>query len=62
MLFLLVIVFHYLFSPLREWDGDLRKLPNIKMKKLSALDAACSHAEEADVEAKEELDKAEEVA
>lgn len=56
------MVFHYLFSPLREWDGDLRKLPNIKMKKLSAIDAACSHAEEADVEAKEELDKAEEVA
>ncbi|NWR60202.1 TMA16 protein, partial [Bucorvus abyssinicus] len=46
----------------REWDGDLRKLPNIKMKKLSVKDAACSHAEVADVEAKEELDKAEEVA
>ncbi|XP_009994297.1 PREDICTED: translation machinery-associated protein 16 [Chaetura pelagica] len=46
----------------REWDGDLRKLPNIKMKKLSARDAACSHPEVADVEAKEELNKAEEVA
>ncbi|XP_052634466.1 translation machinery-associated protein 16 isoform X1 [Harpia harpyja] len=46
----------------REWDGDLRKLPNIKMKKLSAGDAACSHPEVADVEAKEELNKAEEVA
>lgn len=61
MLFLLVIVFHYFFS-LREWDGDLRKLPNIKMKKLSARDAACSHPEVADVEAKEELNKEEEVA
>ncbi|NXL59648.1 TMA16 protein, partial [Chordeiles acutipennis] len=49
----------------REWDGDLRKLPNIKMKKLSAVDVACSgcsHPEVADVEAKEELNKAEEVA
>ncbi|NWU68650.1 TMA16 protein, partial [Pterocles burchelli] len=43
----------------REWDGDLRKLPNIKMKKLSASDAACSHPEVADVEAKEELNKEE---
>ncbi|NXT91590.1 TMA16 protein, partial [Anhinga rufa] len=46
----------------REWDGDLRKLPNIKMKKLSASDAACSQPEVADVEAKEELNEAEEVA
>ncbi|NWS42267.1 TMA16 protein, partial [Probosciger aterrimus] len=46
----------------REWDGDLRKLPNIKMKKLSARDATCSNPEVADVEAKEELNKAEEVA
>ncbi|NXC71111.1 TMA16 protein, partial [Anhinga anhinga] len=45
-----------------EWDGDLRKLPNIKMKKLSASDAACSHPEVADVEAEEELNEAEEVA
>ncbi|XP_065490504.1 translation machinery-associated protein 16 [Caloenas nicobarica] len=45
----------------REWDGDLRKLPNIKMKKLSATDAACSHPEVADVEAKEESNKAEEL-
>uniref|UniRef100_A0A8B9PC26 Translation machinery-associated protein 16 n=1 Tax=Apteryx owenii TaxID=8824 RepID=A0A8B9PC26_APTOW len=37
----------------REWDGDLKKLPNIKMRKFSAKDAACSHAEVADVEAKE---------
>ncbi|KAK2542800.1 Tma16 [Columba livia] len=44
----------------REWDGDLRKLPNIKMKKLSAMDAACSHPEVADMEAKEESNKAEE--
>ncbi|NXX16117.1 TMA16 protein, partial [Podargus strigoides] len=41
----------------REWDGDLRKLPNIKMKKLSTRDAACSPPEVADVEAKEELNK-----
>uniref|UniRef100_A0A8B9GLD6 Translation machinery-associated protein 16 n=1 Tax=Amazona collaria TaxID=241587 RepID=A0A8B9GLD6_9PSIT len=46
----------------REWDGDLRKLPNIKMKKLSARDAACSNPEVVDVETKEELNKAEEVA
>ncbi|XP_009323563.1 PREDICTED: translation machinery-associated protein 16 [Pygoscelis adeliae] len=46
----------------REWDGDLRKLPNIKMKKLSARDAAGSHPEVADTEAEEELNKAEEVA
>ncbi|NXX87197.1 TMA16 protein, partial [Urocolius indicus] len=45
----------------REWDGDLRKLPNIKMKKLSARDAACSQPEVADMEAKEELNKGEEV-
>ncbi|XP_032542203.1 translation machinery-associated protein 16 isoform X1 [Chiroxiphia lanceolata] len=45
----------------REWDGDLRKLPNIKMKKLSARDAACSHPEVADAEAKEDLNKGEEV-
>ncbi|NWU74184.1 TMA16 protein, partial [Onychorhynchus coronatus] len=45
----------------REWDGDLRKLPNIKMKKLSARDAACSQPEVADVEAKEDLSKGEEV-
>ncbi|NXW07714.1 TMA16 protein, partial [Fregetta grallaria] len=52
----------FVFFSLREWDGDLRKLPNIKMKKLSARDAACIHPEVADVEAKEELNKAEEVA
>ncbi|NXP73393.1 TMA16 protein, partial [Ramphastos sulfuratus] len=46
----------------REWDGDLRKLPNIKMKKLSARDAACSPPEVADSEAEEELNKVEEVA
>ncbi|NXU56269.1 TMA16 protein, partial [Turnix velox] len=44
----------------REWDGDLRKLPNIKMKRLSATDAACcSHPEVEDVETKEELNKEE---
>ncbi|NXI59015.1 TMA16 protein, partial [Chloroceryle aenea] len=46
----------------REWDGDLRKLPNIKMKKLSARDAACSQQEVADVEAEEALSKGEEMA
>ncbi|NXY80964.1 TMA16 protein, partial [Alcedo cyanopectus] len=44
----------------REWDGDLRKLPNIKMKKLSARDAACSQHEVTDVEA-EEVSKEEEM-
>ncbi|KGL82898.1 Translation machinery-associated protein 16, partial [Tinamus guttatus] len=45
----------------REWDGDLKKLPNIKMRKFSAKDAACSHPEVADVESKEELSKAEDM-
>ncbi|NXE63699.1 TMA16 protein, partial [Calcarius ornatus] len=45
----------------REWDGDLRKLPNIKMKKLSARDTACSHPEVTDAEAKEDLNEEEEV-
>ncbi|NXA40013.1 TMA16 protein, partial [Eudromia elegans] len=45
----------------REWDGDLKKLPNIKMRKFSAKDAACSHPKVADVESKEELNKAEDV-
>ncbi|XP_030127291.1 translation machinery-associated protein 16 isoform X2 [Taeniopygia guttata] len=45
----------------REWDGDLRKLPNIKMKKLSAKDAACSHPEVTDAKAKEDLNEEEEV-
>lgn len=59
--FLLVIVFITYFFSLREWDGDLRKLPNIKMKKLSARDAACSHPEVTDAEAKEDLNEGEEV-
>ncbi|XP_059577277.1 translation machinery-associated protein 16 [Alligator mississippiensis] len=42
----------------REWNGDLKKLPNIKMKKLSAKDAMCNRTDEADVEPKEELDEA----
>ncbi|XP_053920354.1 translation machinery-associated protein 16 isoform X5 [Cuculus canorus] len=46
----------------REWDGDLKKLPNIKMKKLSAKDVACSQPKVVDVETKEELSKGEEVA
>ncbi|OXB70678.1 UNVERIFIED_CONTAM: hypothetical protein H355_012809, partial [Colinus virginianus] len=43
----------------REWDGDLKKLPNIKMRKLSFRDSVCIHT---DVEAEEELNKAEDVA
>ncbi|NWX96627.1 TMA16 protein, partial [Nothoprocta ornata] len=45
----------------REWDGDLKKLPNIKMKKFSAKDAACSHPEGAKVESKEEPNKGEDM-
>ncbi|XP_021397965.1 translation machinery-associated protein 16 isoform X1 [Lonchura striata] len=45
----------------REWDGDLKKLPNIRMKKLSAKDAACSHPEVTDAKAKEDLNEEEEV-
>ncbi|NXP97503.1 TMA16 protein, partial [Vidua macroura] len=50
-----------ILSSFLEWDGDLRKLPNIKMKKLSARDAACSHPEVTDAEAKEDLNEKEEV-
>ncbi|XP_035406417.1 translation machinery-associated protein 16 [Cygnus atratus] len=46
----------------REWDGDLKRLPNIKMRKLSARDAVCSHTEVADAETEEELSKAEDTA
>ncbi|XP_052546278.1 translation machinery-associated protein 16 [Tympanuchus pallidicinctus] len=46
----------------REWDGDLKKLPNIKMRKLSFRDAVCIHTEVSDVEAEEELNKTEDVA
>ncbi|XP_005517659.1 PREDICTED: translation machinery-associated protein 16 [Pseudopodoces humilis] len=45
----------------REWDGDLRKLPNIKMKKLSVRDAAFSHLVVTDAEAKEDLNEEEDV-
>lgn len=46
----------------REWDGDLKKLPNIKMRKLSFRDAVCINSEMSDVEAEEELNKIEDVA
>uniref|UniRef100_A0A674HYH0 Translation machinery-associated protein 16 n=1 Tax=Terrapene triunguis TaxID=2587831 RepID=A0A674HYH0_9SAUR len=42
----------------REWDGDLKKLPNIKMRKVSTKDAVCSRTEVANGEAEEELDAA----
>uniref|UniRef100_A0A803XXP0 Translation machinery-associated protein 16 n=1 Tax=Meleagris gallopavo TaxID=9103 RepID=A0A803XXP0_MELGA len=46
----------------REWDGDLKKLPNIKMRKLSFRDAVCIHTEVSDVEAEEQPNKTEDVA
>lgn len=55
----MVIDFLIYFFSSREWDGDLKKLPNIKMKKLSARDAACSHLEVTDAEAKEDLNEEE---
>lgn len=55
----MVIDFLIYFFSLREWDGDLKKLPNIKMKKLSARDAACSQPEVTDAEAKEDLNEEE---
>lgn len=42
----------------REWDGDLKKLPNIKMRKVSTKNAVCSRTEVANGEAEEELDAA----
>uniref|UniRef100_A0A8C3F8H5 Translation machinery-associated protein 16 n=1 Tax=Chrysemys picta bellii TaxID=8478 RepID=A0A8C3F8H5_CHRPI len=42
----------------REWDGDLKKLPNIKMRKVSTKDAVCSRTEVTNGEAEEELDAA----
>uniref|UniRef100_K7FCW8 Translation machinery-associated protein 16 n=1 Tax=Pelodiscus sinensis TaxID=13735 RepID=K7FCW8_PELSI len=42
----------------REWDGDLKKLPNIKMRKVSAKDAVCNRTEVVNVETEEELDAA----
>ncbi|XP_062992171.1 translation machinery-associated protein 16 [Elgaria multicarinata webbii] len=38
----------------RDWDGDLKKLPNIKMKKISSKDALSGKMEKATTEAEEE--------
>uniref|UniRef100_A0A8C4W620 Translation machinery-associated protein 16 n=1 Tax=Gopherus evgoodei TaxID=1825980 RepID=A0A8C4W620_9SAUR len=42
----------------REWDGDLKKLPNIKMRKVATKDAVCSRTEVANGEAEAKLDAA----
>ncbi|XP_077156089.1 translation machinery-associated protein 16 [Paroedura picta] len=39
----------------RHWDGDLKKLPNIKMRKLSSKDALTTRTEKSSVEAEKEL-------
>lgn len=41
-----------MFSFFRAWDGDLKKLPNIKMRKLSSKDALGNKTEKATAEAK----------
>ncbi|KAL8207231.1 UNVERIFIED_CONTAM: hypothetical protein K2H54_049567 [Gekko kuhli] len=38
----------------RDWDGDLKKLPNIKTRKLSSRDAVTPQVEEACVETEKE--------
>uniref|UniRef100_A0A8D0L3M6 Translation machinery-associated protein 16 n=1 Tax=Sphenodon punctatus TaxID=8508 RepID=A0A8D0L3M6_SPHPU len=40
----------------RDWDGDLKKLPNIKIRKLSAKDADFSRTEKTKIETEKELD------
>lgn len=40
---------------LRAWDGDLKKLPNIKMRKLSSKDALGNNVEKATVEAEKDF-------
>ncbi|XP_028599693.1 translation machinery-associated protein 16 isoform X1 [Podarcis muralis] len=40
------------------WDGDLQKLPNIKMRKISSKDALSSLTKKATVEAEMDLDAA----
>ncbi|KAM6440931.1 translation machinery-associated protein 16 [Liasis olivaceus] len=42
----------------RDWDGDLKKLPNIKMRKLSNKDVFSSRMEQASVETGNELSAA----
>ncbi|XP_044286916.1 translation machinery-associated protein 16 [Varanus komodoensis] len=39
----------------RDWDGDLKKLPNIKMRKISINDALSGKMEGATTEAEKEL-------
>ncbi|XP_053113104.1 translation machinery-associated protein 16 isoform X2 [Hemicordylus capensis] len=39
----------------RDWDGDLKKLPNIKMRKLSSKDALSSKMEKGAFEAEKDL-------
>ncbi|XP_066488073.1 translation machinery-associated protein 16 [Tiliqua scincoides] len=39
----------------RAWDGDLKKLPNIKMRKLSSKDALGNKREKATVEAEKDF-------
>ncbi|XP_048365775.1 translation machinery-associated protein 16 [Sphaerodactylus townsendi] len=45
----------------RNWDGDLKKLPNIKMRKLSSKDALTTRMEKTSVEDEKELCTAEDV-
>uniref|UniRef100_A0A8C5RN94 Translation machinery-associated protein 16 n=1 Tax=Laticauda laticaudata TaxID=8630 RepID=A0A8C5RN94_LATLA len=45
----------------RDWDGDLKKLPNIKMRKLSSKDVCSSRMEKANIEAGNELLAAQDV-
>ncbi|KAH0616071.1 hypothetical protein JD844_026893 [Phrynosoma platyrhinos] len=42
----------------RDWDGDLKKLPNIKMKKITSKDAKSSKMEKTSGEAEMELNAA----
>nr|XP_060634736.1 translation machinery-associated protein 16 [Anolis sagrei ordinatus] len=39
----------------RDWDGDLKKLPNIKMRKITNQDALCSTMEKTSEEAEIDL-------
>ncbi|XP_026531607.1 translation machinery-associated protein 16 [Notechis scutatus] len=45
----------------RDWDGDLKKLPNIKMRKLSSKDLCSGRMEKANIEAGNELLAAQDV-
>ena len=39
----------------RNWDGDLKKLPNIKMRKISGKDGLSSSMEKTSAEAETEM-------